>query len=157
MLHTSIMTDTPMMSQWKTCKTQAKDALLFFRLGDFYEAFGEDAKILSRVIGLTITTMDKTMAMCGFPQHSLEAHLRKLIQDGYKVSQAHFRYLNPFPKNTGELLSKFKKVMIPEINNGQLVHMINAQYKANAQGVNKIQGMPFTSKEIKENVLSNLK
>ncbi|MDP4686252.1 MAG: 2-oxoacid:acceptor oxidoreductase subunit alpha [Salibacteraceae bacterium] len=83
--------------------------------------------------------------------------VRELIQDGYKVSQAHFRYLNPFPKNTGELLSKFKKVMIPEINNGQLVHMINAQYKVNAQGVNKIQGMPFTSKEIKENVLSNLK
>jgi 2-oxoglutarate/2-oxoacid ferredoxin oxidoreductase subunit alpha len=83
--------------------------------------------------------------------------VRELIQDGYKVSQAHFRYLNPFPKNTGELLSKFKKVMIPEINNGQLVHMINAQYKVNAQGVNKIQGMSFTSKEIKENVLSNLK
>lgn len=83
--------------------------------------------------------------------------VRELIQDGYKVSQAHFRYLNPFPKNTSELLSKFKKVMIPEINNGQLVHMINAQYKVNAQGVNKIQGMPFTSKEIKENVLSNLK
>lgn len=83
--------------------------------------------------------------------------VRELIQDGYKVSQAHFRYLNPFPKNTAELLSKFKKVIIPEINNGQLVHMINAQYKVNAKGVSKIQGMPFTSKEIKENVLSNLK
>lgn len=82
--------------------------------------------------------------------------VRELIEAGYKVSQAHFRYLNPFPKNIAEVLSKFKKVIIPEINNGQLVHIINGQYKVDAQGFSKVQGMPFTSSEIKENVLSHL-
>ena len=82
--------------------------------------------------------------------------VRELIAEGYKVSQAHFRYLNPFPKNTAGILKSFKKVIIPEINNGQLVHLVNAKFGANAIGHSKVQGMPFTSKEIKENLLAHL-
>ena len=77
---------------------------------------------------------------------------RDLIKDGHKVSQAHVRYLNPFPKNLEELMSKFDRVLIPEINNGQLVHLINAKYGTGAVPFNKIQGMPFTSREIKEQI-----
>ena len=47
-----------------------------------------------------------------------------LIEEGYKVSHAHVRYINPFPKNLGELLKRFKKVVVPELNNGQLVKII---------------------------------
>lgn len=82
--------------------------------------------------------------------------VRELIEAGHKVSQAHFRFLNPFPKNTAQVLSKFKKVIIPEINNGQLVHIINGHFNAGAIGFSKVQGMPFTSTEIKENILSHL-
>jgi 2-oxoglutarate ferredoxin oxidoreductase subunit alpha len=82
--------------------------------------------------------------------------VRELLDAGLKVSQAHFRFLNPFPKNTAEVLSKFKKIIIPEINNGQLVHIINGHFNVNAVGFSKVQGMPFTSTEIKENVLSHL-
>ncbi|MDP1726004.1 MAG: 2-oxoacid:acceptor oxidoreductase subunit alpha [Bacteroidota bacterium] len=71
-----------------------------------------------------------------------------LLEDGYKVSHAHLRYLNPFPKNLGEILSKFKTVVVPELNNGQLVRMIRDKYFIDAIPFNKIQGMPFMSSEV---------
>lgn len=83
---------------------------------------------------------------------AIRTAVRDLIADGHSVSQAHVRYLNPFPKNLGDVLSSFEKVIIPEINNGQLVHMINAKYHSKAIPFNKIQGMPFTAKEIKEEI-----
>jgi DNA mismatch repair protein MutS len=81
------MTDTPMMSQWKTCKTQAKDALLFFRLGDFYEAFYDDAQIISKTLSLTLTARQGT-PMCGVPFHAAEGYIDKLIARGFKVAVA---------------------------------------------------------------------
>ena len=71
-----------------------------------------------------------------------------LLEDGHKVSHAHLRYLNPFPKNLGEMLSKFKTVVVPELNNGQLVRMIRDKYFIDAIPFNKIQGMPFMSSEV---------
>lgn len=82
--------------------------------------------------------------------------VRELVEEGYSVSHAHLRYLNPFPKNLGDVLKRFKKVVIPEINNGQLVNIINGKFCANAQALNKIQGMPFTAREIKEAVMPHL-
>ncbi len=67
---------------------------------------------------------------------------------GYNVSHAHLRYLNPFPANLGELLSKFKKVVIPELNNGQLVKIIRDKYFIDAIPYNKIQGQPFMAAEV---------
>lgn len=81
------MSDTPMMSQWKMCKEQAKDALLFFRLGDFYEAFYEDAQTISKEIGLTLTSRQGT-PMCGVPFHTAEGYIDKLIGKGYKIAVA---------------------------------------------------------------------
>ncbi len=76
-----------MMSQWQTCKAQAKEALLLFRLGDFYEAFYEDAQIISKEIGLTLTARQGT-PMCGVPFHTAENYIDKLIAKGFKVAVA---------------------------------------------------------------------
>ena len=70
-----------------------------------------------------------------------------------KVSQAHVRYLNPLPKNLGYLISRFDKVLVPEINDGQFVKLIRDKYLVDAIPFNKIMGIPFSSQEIKEKVL----
>ena len=71
-----------------------------------------------------------------------------LIAEGYNVSHAHVRYMSPFPKNLGELMSKFKTVVVPELNNGQLVKIIRDKYFVDAIPYNKIQGQPFMSHEV---------
>jgi len=76
-----------MMSQWQTCKAQAKDALLFFRLGDFYEAFHDDAQVIAKALGLTLTARQGT-PMCGVPFHAAEGYIDKLIAKGFKVAVA---------------------------------------------------------------------
>lgn len=78
---------TPMMAQWHSCKEEAKEALLLFRLGDFYEAFEEDAKIISKELGVTLTARQGT-AMCGVPFHTVETYIDKLLAKGYKVAIA---------------------------------------------------------------------
>ncbi len=81
---------TPLMKQFQELKEQAGQALLLFRMGDFYELFGEDAVIASKVLGLTLTSRDKgkenPLAMAGVPFHSVESYLQKLLQAGYKVA-----------------------------------------------------------------------
>lgn len=77
---------TPMMQQYLDAKSRHPGMILLFRMGDFYETFDEDAELLSRVLGLTLTSRDKTVPMAGFPHHSLEHHLRKLLSSGYRVA-----------------------------------------------------------------------
>ena len=79
---------------------------------------------------------------------ALKTATQQLIAEGHKVSHAHLRYLNPFPKNIGELMSKFNKVVIPELNNGQLVKIIRDKYFIDAIAYNKIQGQPFMASEV---------
>jgi len=69
---------------------------------------------------------------------------------GHSVAHAHIRYLRPFPSNLGQLMSNYKKVLIPEINNGQLVKIIRDQYNIDAIAYNKIKGVPITSSELIE-------
>lgn len=80
------MTLTPMMAQYQEAKERHPGMLLLFRMGDFYELFGEDAEVAARVLGLTLTSRDKTVTMAGFPHHSLEMHLRKLLTAGHRVA-----------------------------------------------------------------------
>lgn len=81
---------TPMMQQYMDLKEQYKDCLLFFRLGDFYELFFEDALTASRALEITLTGRDCGQAerapMCGVPHHSVENYIHKLITKGYKVA-----------------------------------------------------------------------
>lgn len=85
---------TPMMRQYMEVKEKNPDTLLFFRLGDFYEMFGQDARTASRELDLALTTRDKSkdkpdeerIPMCGVPYHSAEGYIARLIAKGYKVS-----------------------------------------------------------------------
>jgi 2-oxoglutarate ferredoxin oxidoreductase subunit alpha len=67
---------------------------------------------------------------------------------GYKVSQAHLKYLNPFPANTGKVLSGFKKILIPEINLGQLAKIIRSEFLVPVEQFNVVRGLPFRVSEI---------
>ncbi len=79
-----------MMRQYHEAKAACGDALLFFRMGDFYELFLDDAKIAAQVLGLTLTSRDKDSdnptAMAGFPHHQLDSYLHKLIKAGYRAA-----------------------------------------------------------------------
>lgn len=87
---------------------------------------------------------------------SIKTAVKLAIADGYDVSHAHVKYLNPLPKNLGDVLKSFDKILIPEINNGQLIKVIRDKYLIDAKGLNKIQGMPFTSAEINEKIIEML-
>lgn len=83
------MAKTPMMQQYDEAKAIAEDALLLFRMGDFYELFHEDARIASRELGLSLTSRDKgenPIPMAGFPHHQLEPYLSRLIHAGFRAA-----------------------------------------------------------------------
>jgi 2-oxoglutarate ferredoxin oxidoreductase subunit alpha len=79
---------------------------------------------------------------------SIKSAVTELQEEGYAISHAHLRHLRPFPKNLGELLKNFKQVLIPEINNGQLIKIIRDQYFVDAKGYHKIMGIPITKTEL---------
>lgn len=71
-----------------------------------------------------------------------------LLEEGYSVAHAHIRHISPFPKNLGEILTNYKTVVVPELNNGQLVKIIRDKYFVDAIPFNKIQGQPFMAHEV---------
>ena len=81
---------SPMMKQYLDIKKQHPDQILFFRLGDFYEMFFDDAKLASRELELTLTGRDcgleERAPMCGVPYHSCDIYIKRLIDKGYKVA-----------------------------------------------------------------------
>src|SRR5690349_22410566 len=85
-----IATDTPLMQQHKAIKQKYPDAILLFRVGDFYETFGEDAIRASQVLGITLTKRNNGSAssseLAGFPHHALDTYLHKLVKAGYRVA-----------------------------------------------------------------------
>src|SRR3954465_8715394 len=83
---------TPLMRQYWDLKSQAGDALLLFRMGDFYELFGDDAVTASKILEITLTSRDKNkpnpMPMAGVPCHSVQGYLQRLLKAGKKVAIA---------------------------------------------------------------------
>jgi DNA mismatch repair protein MutS len=79
---------TPFMRQWTAAKRENPDALLFFRMGDFYELFYDDAVVASRELQLTLTARDRErqMPMCGVPYHSVESYLTRLLRRGFRIA-----------------------------------------------------------------------
>ena len=71
-------------------------------------------------------------------------------KDGHKVARAHLHYLNPFPRNTGEVLRRYDKVLIPEMNLGQLLKLVRAEFLVDAIGYNRVRGNPFKAAELQE-------
>jgi 2-oxoglutarate ferredoxin oxidoreductase subunit alpha len=78
--------------------------------------------------------------------------VQRCQRKGYNVAQAHLRYLNPMPRNTGEILKRYKKVLVPELNAGQLRWLLRAEFLVDAIGLNKIQGRPFLVSEIEHKI-----
>jgi len=79
---------------------------------------------------------------------AIKTAVRELQAEGHAVSHAHLRYVRPFPKNLGDILKNFDHVLIPEINNGQLIKIIRDVYFVDAKGYNKIMGIPITKGEL---------
>ena len=81
---------TPLMNQYLSVKREYPDAILLFRLGDFYEMFYEDAKVASEILGIALTSRDRSkknpVPLCGVPYHSVEPHISKLLGSGKKVA-----------------------------------------------------------------------
>jgi len=85
---------------------------------------------------------------------SIKSAVAELHHHGHSVSHAHLRYIRPFPKNLGDILKNFDKVLIPEINNGQLVKIIRDKYFVDAIPHNKVMGIPITKSELVEKIKS---
>mgnify|MGYP006123749683 FL=1 len=92
---------------------------------------------------LLILSWGGTKGACRSATEALKAH-------GKKVSHLHLRWINPFPKDLGENLIKFKHVLIPEINSGQLIKLIRAEFLVDAQGLNQVRGKPISSSDIQD-------
>lgn len=88
---------------------------------------------------------------------SIKTAVKQALLEGHKVAHLQLRYMNPFPSNLESLMKGFKKVIVPEMNNGQLVRMLRSEYLIPAKGINKIKGIPFTATEIYEAISNELK
>jgi 2-oxoglutarate ferredoxin oxidoreductase subunit alpha len=83
---------------------------------------------------------------------SILTAVQRAQRKGQKVAHAHLRYLNPMPKNTGEVLKQYKQVLVPELNCGQLSLLLRGTYLVDAVGLNKVQGRPFLVSEIEAKI-----
>lgn len=83
---------------------------------------------------------------------AIKTAVSELVDQGHSVAHAHLRYIRPFPKNLGDILKNYEKVLVPEINNGQLIKIIRDLYLIDAKGYNKIMGVPITKTELVEEI-----
>ena len=88
---------------------------------------------------------------------AVKTAMKELLLDGYEIGHLHLKYINPFPSNLGEFLHGFDQVLVPEINSGQLVQLLRAKYMVPATGFSKVQGLPFTTAEIKTRIIQMIK
>jgi 2-oxoglutarate/2-oxoacid ferredoxin oxidoreductase subunit alpha len=98
------------------------------------------------------TKGDLLLLSWGSTYGAAKAAVDNLKIKGHNISFAHLRYLNPFPKNLGDVLHKFDRVVIPELNLGQLKNLIQAKYLKRVTGINKVQGKPFKAVELEEKI-----
>jgi 2-oxoglutarate ferredoxin oxidoreductase subunit alpha len=83
---------------------------------------------------------------------AIKTAVSDLLAKGHQVTHAHLRYMRPFPRNLGEILKRYETVLVPEINNGQLVRIIRDEYLVDAKGYNKIKGTPIARTELVEEI-----
>jgi 2-oxoglutarate ferredoxin oxidoreductase subunit alpha len=80
----------------------------------------------------------------------IQSAARRVRREGRKVAHAHLTHLNPFPRNTGEVLARYERVLVPEMNLGQLLKLVRAEFLVDAVGYNRVRGLPFRSDELAE-------
>lgn len=102
------------------------------------------------------TTGDVLVLGWGSTYGSIRTAVGQLRRDGMDISHAHLNYISPFPRNLEELLRGFERVIVPEINNGQLVRLIRDEFLIPAKPINKIKGRPFGVQELKDSILNIL-
>lgn len=115
---------SPMMIQWHTCKKQAGEALLLFRLGDFYEAFYQDAQVLSKELQLTLTKRHE-IPMAGIPFHTSDQYIDKLVQKGYRIAIAEQ------VEDPKEVKGLVKREIVRVVTPGTLIQSSFLQEKSN--------------------------
>ncbi len=95
---------------------------------------------------------DATLLVLGWggTYGSIAAAVRKVRGGGHSVAHAHLHYLNPFPRNLGEVLGRYERVLIPEMNLGQLLKLVRAEFLVDAVGYNRVRGVPFRSSELRD-------
>ena len=81
---------------------------------------------------------------------SIAAAVKAQRARGSKIGHVHLRHLNPLPRNLGDVVKRFRKVLVPELNMGQLLWVIRAKYLVDAEGLNKIQGRPFRQSALEQ-------
>ena len=86
----------------------------------------------------------------------IRAAMRRVQAKGYKIARAHFRHLNPMPANTGEVLGGYDRVLVPEMNMGQLRLLLRARYLVDVRGYNRVKGLPFTSTELEQAIVEQI-
>src|SRR5690349_11201725 len=86
----------------------------------------------------------------------IQAAARRVRKEGHSVAHAHLHYLNPFPRNTGEVLSRYERVLVPEMNLGQLLKLIRAEFLIDAIGYNRVRGVPFRPSELADAIEATL-
>ncbi len=117
------MTLTPMMAQWHACKKKAENAVLLFRLGDFYEAFEDDALLIAKELDLTLTKRQE-IPMAGVPAHTCEVYIDRLVGKGYRVAVAE---QVEDPKEAKGLV---KREIVRLVTPGSVIHSTLLQDKA---------------------------
>jgi 2-oxoglutarate ferredoxin oxidoreductase subunit alpha len=127
-----------------------------------YEATNHDLMVRARaakVAGIEVPNLvvddptgeaDVLLLGWGSTYGPIASAVEKLRNSGEHIAQAHLRYINPFPKNLGEVLKKYSKVIVPEMNLGQLSMLLRAQFLKDVIGYNMVRGLPFTTTEIVE-------
>jgi 2-oxoglutarate ferredoxin oxidoreductase subunit alpha len=88
---------------------------------------------------------------------AIDGAVSRARRSGHRVAQAHLVHLNPFPPNLGEVLRRYPRVMVPEMNLGQLAHQLRAEFLVDARSVTKVRGLPFTAAELEQAMIDQLK
>ena len=153
---------TPMMAQWHKCKAAAKDALLFFHLGDFYEAFYEDAQIIAKQLHLTLTKR-ANIPMCGVPLHTSEIYIDKLLAKGFKVAIAD--QMEDPKKTKGLVKREIVRIISPAtVVSSNLLSDKNNNFFVSISQIGKIFGLAiidlttaeFHVIEVEENIIDEI-
>jgi len=85
---------------------------------------------------------------------AISGAVRRLGASGTKVAHIHLTHLNPFPADLGEVLGRYDQILVPELNMGQLVKLLRAEYLVDAKSINKVMGQPFTAAELEREILA---
>jgi 2-oxoglutarate ferredoxin oxidoreductase subunit alpha len=88
---------------------------------------------------------------------AIDGAVSRARRAGHRVAQAHLVHLNPFPANLGDVLRRYPRVMVPEMNLGQLSHQLRAEFLVDARPVTKVRGLPYTASELEQAIVDHLK